>query len=239
MCASTGLGRMRAGDAPAPSKWTLGATRASSAPKVAHRANKSPFAPAAAPSVRFSGSLRDSTGLRAREAADRVSQQAGADRQPDFCELGGRLRRDPEDVPARRGFRGFGSWRSRWDAGRLRGLGQGLGAGGGRASGRGRLRSCGRRVSGGRRLGSWGARGLALCCRSLASRGRRLAAGSRSGRRRGCRSLRSAGRAVARRRTSVFRLPGGGGRRPLGRRRRRSLVAAAVRPAMRQRAEDV
>jgi hypothetical protein len=68
--------------------------------------------------------------LRPREAADRVPQCAGADRQPDLGELGGCLRSDAEDVPAGRGLLGA---RSRWggrDAGGLGGLAQALRPGG-------------------------------------------------------------------------------------------------------------
>jgi hypothetical protein len=154
-------------------------------------------------------------GLRAWEAADRVPQYAGADGESDLRELGGRLCGDDEDVRSRRGFRRAGSGRSRRGAPGLGRLAESFGPVVGCAPSCRRLTSCGGRLASWRRL---------------------LAGGPRSRGRRGCRTLRCA---VACGRAAVFRRPGGGGGRAWCRRAGDALVAAPVRPAMRQCAEDV
>ena len=158
--------------------------------------------------------------LRPWQAGDRVPQHAGADRQADLGELGGRLRGDPDDVPAGRGSEGSAR-------GGVGGTPPGW-AGWRRRSGRGATRVSRRR--------------LASCGRRVASRGRRLRRGASRRAlvvRSAGRSLRRARRAVARGRASVRRRFGRRGRRRLRRGGGGALIAAAVRAAMRQRAEDV
>ena len=147
------------------------------------------------------GSRRDP--LRAGQPRDRVPQCAGADREPDLRELGRRLRRDPEDVPAGRWLGPAGSRRGRRDARGLLGLAQALVPGSCRARRRRPVARCGRR-GGGCRRAVWrgGGRDGAGCgrlvsraggrgagCGRFVSRGRRLARPARPRCRRGRRAL--------------------------------------------------
>jgi hypothetical protein len=193
---------------------------------------------------------RGGVGLGTRQARHRVAQCAGAGRQSDLGELGGRLRGGSEDAPAVRalaGILGAGRGRSWRDAGWLRGLAKALGPAADRGGRGGDWGGCSGWGRGG--WSAWdlcagrGSRRLKLgppCARRrrpLGGRCGRSLGGCRSGSLGGGRGRAFGGfRSGRGRRRAGWRSGGILGRRGS---RSRTLVAAPVRTVAGQRAEDV